>query len=120
MSLANLAKQNNIDMDLDTILSKYDKNTSYIQIDVEDKLTGETSKLYNLEKASDETEKRKIKFIEQKSTYLAQVKDERGRYVYENGSIKTQNQIKYYKCKDVIVSDVTKKVCYMKFEPYYP
>ena len=90
VSLANLAQENNKKLEIDN-LTKYDINTRYIQIDV-DKKIGNT-KLNNLEWESNND--LKLKFL--------------------------QTSTGYYICKtNPIISNITKRVCYMQFIEYNP
>lgn len=104
ISLANLAKQNNIDKELedsdgttDSTIPDENWTNEYIRIDM-----GNKNK--NLEKLTSEQQ---IKFIQDNSTdeVLVTVEGER----------KLETQTKYFKCIDVVISTITKKVCYMKF-----
>lgn len=67
-------------------LNKYDDNSFYVQVDV-DKETNFENK----------TEQEKNEFL-------------------KNNSLTAENKVKYYICKDVKISSVTKRVMYIKFE----
>ena len=69
-------------------LSSYDENTYYIQVQV--------GNVYNFEKKDDNYY----------HTFLSQ------------NSLTGDNETKYYICKDVKISSVTKRVVYIKFEDY--
>ena len=90
MSLANLAAQNNIQYGFigEDDQSGYDENTYYIQIDIANKHGNITNR--NLEKLNNDN---KIQLLQ-------------------------ANSNKQYICTDAIVSNATKRVCYMKFIEY--
>lgn len=85
VSVANLAKQNNINYELEN-LSKFDENSYYVQVDVDKEI--------NFEK---KTEQEKNDFL-------------------KNNSLTSENEVKYYVCKEVKISSVTKRVMYIRFE----
>lgn len=91
VSIANSAKQNNLNYEF-TEKQKYNENTYYLQIDVEN------SK--NFEFATDEE---KNKFLKENS-------------LMQNSE--NEYSTKYYMCTEVKISEKTKKVIYMKFENY--
>ena len=68
--------------------SSYDENTYYVQVQVE--------KETNFEK---KTEKQKSAFLQE-------------------NSLTEENETKYYKCAEVKISEVTKRVMYIKFVEY--
>ena len=86
ISIANLAQQNNIQYDISS-LTQYDKSTFYIQVDVYDNTT-RPKLTKNVEKWE---ENAKISFI-------------------------NENSNQDYKCSEVIISEISKRVCYIKFE----
>ena len=102
ISLANLAYQNNLQYEVDN-LTGYNENTYYIQIDV-----GNSRDTKNLEKWDEEE---KISFIQQNSVHQVDTTNEKGELV-------TTAESKYYYCVEARVSDITKRVCYMKFKEY--
>lgn len=102
MSLANLASKNNIQYELDN-QSGYDENTYYIQIDI-----GTNQRTKNIEKWSND---QKIQYIQANSTKIQNKVD-------ENGRPKQETVVKNYICTDAIISDVTKRICYMRFVEY--
>lgn len=105
ISLANLAYQNNIQYEVN-YLNGYNVNTYYIQIDV-----GNTKATKNLEKWDDST---KLSFIQQNSVQKVES-------INDQGQLVTTTEPKYYYCEsEPIVSDITKRVCYMKFKEYVP
>ena len=105
ISLANLAYQNNLQYEVDN-LNGYNVNTYYIQIDV-----GNTKATKNLEKWDEQT---KLSFIQQNSVQKVETTDTQGNTV-------TITEPKYYYCEsEPIVSNITKRVCYMKFKEYVP
>ena len=87
VSVANLAKKNNQEYELET-QNRYDENTYYIQVQV-----GKDS---NFEKKADQ---------------------EKNIFLQEN-SLTEENETKYYKCIEVKISEVTKRVMYIKFVEY--
>lgn len=66
--------------------TKYDENTYYVQVKV--------GKIANFEK---QTEESKNQFL-------------------KDNSLKNGNEVKYYTCTNVKVSDITKKVIYIEFQ----
>jgi len=119
ISLANLAKQNNIEKEIDD-LNEFDVNTFYIQIDV-----GNNRETRNLEKWNDGTaegKQKQLDFIEANSIHYVKIKDDEGNYILdEAGNPIEEPQPKYYFCsEEPIISNVTKRVCYMKFIEYIP
>ena len=93
ISLANLAKQNNISNDVDNVKEYEQKeNTYYIAIDI-----GNKTNIQNYSNAA------QIDLIKNNSTVIE-----------PNGIAVT----KYYKCIQADVSNSTKRVYYMKFEEY--
>lgn len=87
VSVANLAKQNNENYELEN-QSGYDENSYYVQVQVDKK--------NNFEKS---TEQEKNKFLQE-------------------NSLTDENETKYYKCSEVKISEVTKRVIYIKFVEY--
>ncbi len=110
ITLANLAKQSNIEHELKQV-QNYNKATFYIQISIP-KLRQEG---LNLESWSND---KALEFIQNNSLHEAYVKDENGNYVYENGHRLTQKETKNYVCTRIEISETTKRVCYMEFEHY--
>ena len=86
VSLANLAKENNMQYGL-TSEKGYSSNTRYIQIDIKNKK--------NIEKLTS---------------------DDLVNLIKDNSSKKIENEIKYYKCTVCNISVDTQRVNYMKFE----
>lgn len=83
VSVANLAKENNIKYEIQN-QTRYDENTYYVQVKVD--------KIYNFEKLEEEE---KNNFLKENSL---------------NGE-----ETKYYKCKEVKISNITKRVMYIEF-----
>lgn len=83
VSIANLARQNNVKYELQD-QAKYNENTYYVQVKVD--------KTYNFEKLEEE---------------------EKNKFLKEN-SLNGENT-KYYKCDEVKISSVTKRVMYIEF-----
>lgn len=83
VSVANLARQNNVKYELQD-QAKYNENTYYVQVKVD--------KTYNFEKLEEE---------------------EKNKFLKEN-SLNGENT-KYYKCDEVKISSVTKRVMYIEF-----
>ena len=105
ISLANLAYQNNLQYEVDN-LNGYNVNTYYIQIDV-----GNTNITLGV---FDHDEQTKLSFIQQNSVQKVETTDTQGNTV-------TITEPKYYYCEsEPIVSNITKRVCYMKFKEYVP
>ena len=87
VSVANLAKQNNENYELEN-QSAYDENSYYVQVQVDKK--------NNFEKSTEQ---------------------EKNIFLQEN-SLTEENETKYYKCTEVKISEVTKRVMYIKFVEY--
>lgn len=87
VSVANLAKENNKNYELENQI-KYNENTYYVQVQV--------GKETNFEKKTEQ---------------------EKNIFLQEN-SLTQENNTKYYKCEEVKISDVTKRVMYIKFVEY--
>ena len=101
ITLANLAQQSNKYYQVYN-LEGFDKNTVYIQVDLD-------KKEKNLEKWNNDE---KIEFI-QKSTEIVEI-------VQSDGSKKKEAKNKYYYIADPevgkpLISDITKRICYIKF-----
>ncbi|NLC88055.1 MAG: hypothetical protein GX682_04700 [Clostridiaceae bacterium] len=85
ISVANHAKQNNINYELQN-QNRFDEKTYYVQVQVGSKT--------NFEKVEEQ----------EKNTFL------------KENSMTSENEIKYYICTDVKISNITKRVMYIKFE----
>ncbi len=102
ITLANLAQQNNIYYQVDGLL-EYNINSFYIEIDL-----GKNRNTQNIEKWTNE---QKTQFIKNNSTRDVEIE--------KDGVTKTEKQTKYYYIKEYpIISETTKRVCYIKFEEY--
>ena len=91
VSVANLARQNNVKYELQD-QAKYNENTYYVQVKVD--------KTYNFEKLEEE---------------------EKNKFLKENSLTKNDDNTystKYYMCTEVKVSEATKRVIYIKFDDY--
>lgn len=116
ITLANLAKQNNIDEEVNDLPEeeRNDEINTYIRIDLKTKINNIMKNIYYIERLGDEE---RIKFIKDHATHKVKIKDKNGRYIYdENGKIVEEEQTKYYICTKAEISRVTKKVYYMLFE----
>lgn len=90
VSIANSAKQNNINYELET--QNYNENTYYLQVQVKTEPHFEAK-----------TDEEKNKFLKENS--LTQNTD-------------NTYSTKYYMCTEIKISEVTKKVIYIKFDDY--
>lgn len=90
VSIANSAKQNNINYELDT--QNYNENTYYLQVQVKTDSHFESK-----------TDEEKNKFLKENSL----TKNNDNTY-----------STKYYMCTEVKVSEATKRVVYIKFDDY--
>ena len=95
ISLSNIAKQINENLEIEN-LGTYDENTRYVQIDVL------KPRMYNVELASDED---KTTFIQNNDLVD----------VIRGDSIEPSLQTKYFKCVNVEISNVTKRVNHVVF-----
>ncbi len=95
ISLSNIAKQNNENLGI-TDLGTYNENTRYVQIDIL------KPRMYNVELASD---KAKTTFIQNNDLVD----------VIKGNSLETSLQTKYFKCVNVEISNVTKRVNHVVF-----
>ena len=110
MSLANLAAKNNIQYEVND-QARYDENTQYIQIDI-----GTNRDTQNIEKWNND---QKIECIQENSTKLQNKLDANGRVeLDENGNPIQETVIKNYICTDARISEVTKRIYYMRFVEY--
>ncbi len=106
-SLANLAKQSNITNELYDIMEEYDPKTAYVQIDVE----GEDKALETWSEAEI------LQFIQTNDLHKEYKRRKDGTFEEDlHGNRTTERKIKYYICTRLEISDITKRVCYMKFE----
>ena len=99
ISLANLAKQNNIEQGIEN-LEDYNETNYYIQIDI-----GTARRTSHLEKLNDEE---LLQILKENVTKYAQITD-------EYGNKKTIQQTKYYICSIAQTSSTTRRVNYMRF-----
>ncbi|MCI9177037.1 MAG: hypothetical protein HFJ28_00240 [Clostridia bacterium] len=110
ISIANLAKQNNVKYEF-TGKQTAAENSYYIQISVDKQIGYQDIK--NMETWDND---RCLEFMKENALHEVYLKDENGQYILENGNKKIEKQPKNYICTEVKVSNITKRVYYMKFE----
>lgn len=101
ISLASLARQNNINYEIQNDVKNATENTHYIQIDIKG-----SNQTKNIERY---TESQLLNLLQNNATTEVNVID-------EEGNPKKEKQAKYYKCTEVKISSITKRVYYMQFD----
>lgn len=116
ITIANLAKKNNIENELDGQIDVGNNaNFEYVQISlIKDTGVNPARRIDNMEIM---TENEQIEFIKNNDLHDVVKKDEHGiPERNDDGTTKTEKKIKYYTCVNYSISEVTKKIYYMQFQ----